>query len=154
MKLSEHFTLEELMRSDMAVRMGIDNTPSPSQVAKLQWLAGRLEQVRAVTGPLRVTSGYRCIALNRAIGSRDTSQHVKCEAADLQSVIGVHPLELCQRVADSGVQFDQLIYEFGAWMHVSFVGFNAEPVRPRRQELTINRDGTFAGLVTGTKAVA
>ena len=142
MNLSEHFTLQEFTASDTAARMGFDNTPSAAQIAKLTYLASRLEEVRALVGPLHVNSGYRCLKLNRAIGSKDTSQHLKCEAADLTSLHGNNAYHLCDAVAGSGIGFDQLIFEFGSWMHISFV----ENKQPRGSVLTINKHGTFTGL--------
>lgn len=142
MNLTPHFTLEELTHSDTAVRLGIDNTPNAEQIDKLHELAIRLEMVRTITGGLIVTSGFRCLALNRAIGSSDHSQHVKCEAADVKSAIGLTPLQLCQKVAEAILPYDQLIYEFGTWMHISF----APGREPRRQVLTIDKRGTLAGL--------
>ena len=141
MNLSEHFTLEELVASDTAARKGIDNTPSGRQVQKLTYLASRLEEVRALVGPLHVNSGYRSFNLNRAIGSKDTSQHVACEAADLSSA-QYSALQLCQAVVDSGIQFDQLIYEFESWMHISF----AQGRAPRGSVLTIDKQGVRTGL--------
>lgn len=136
MQLSPHFTLAELTQSDTADRLGIDNTPSEGQIIALGKLAARLEDVRAITGPLQVTSGYRCNALNTAIGSKPTSQHVLCQAADLKSLAGLSALELCIKVKESSIHFDQLIFEFGSWMHISFTDF------PRRSILTIDKNGT------------
>lgn len=141
-QLSQHFTLEELIASDTAARLGLDNTPDEDQVKKLEFLASQLELVREVTGALHVNSGYRSPAVNTAVGSKDTSQHCKCEAADLKSLAGHTPLELCRMVRDSTLQFDQLIYEFDAWMHLSFVIGKT----PRRSVLTIDKAGTRAGI--------
>jgi len=137
MQLSPHFSLEELTASDTATRLGIDNTPDERQIVLLGKLAARLEDVRAITGPLQVTSGYRCLALNRAIGSKDTSQHIPCQAVDVKSLAGLSALELCLKVKESSINFDQLIWEFGAWMHLSFV-----ETAPRRSILTIDKNGT------------
>jgi zinc D-Ala-D-Ala carboxypeptidase len=140
MRLSPHFSLKELTASDTAARLGIDNTPSEAQIVLLGKLAARLEDVRAITGPLQVTSGYRCLALNRAIGSKDTSQHVKCQAADVKSLAGLSARDLARKVADSDIKFDQCILEFNSWLHISFTDF------PRRQVLTIDRAGTRQGI--------
>jgi putative chitinase len=143
MNLSAHFTLEELTHTEVR---DIDNTPSATQVDKLRWLAEQLELVRDLTGPMRVTSGYRCPMLNSRVGGQPSSQHMVCEAADLQSLGAVlTPLEMCRRVRDSDIAFDQLIYEFGAWMHISFrQDYETRP--PRRIVLTIDRRGTREGL--------
>lgn len=142
MNLSPHFTLHELTQSDTADRMGIRNTPNDAQVLKLTYLASQLERVREITGPLQVTSGYRCLELNSAIGSKPTSQHVLCEAADVKSLAGLSALQLCEAVVASGIEFDQVIHEFDSWMHISFVQHRA----PRGSILTINRSGTVTGL--------
>lgn len=143
MNLSQHFTLSEFLFSETALRLNIDNTPPAEVIETLKWTAQGLELVRSLTGSrLRVSSGYRCLELNRALRSKDTSQHVRGEAAD------VIPLDapwtarsLCEKVAASNIQFDQLIYEYGSWMHISFT------LTPRRSILTINHDGIFTGVI-------
>lgn len=141
-QLSENFTLEELTASDTAARRGIDNTPNSEQIEKLRYLAAGLELVRELVGPLHVNSGYRSPKLNAAIGSKPTSQHLKCEAADVTSLSGMPAYQLCEAVAASDIPFDQLIWEFGAWMHISFVSDRA----PRGSILTIDKQGTRGGL--------
>lgn len=145
MNLTPHFTLEELVFSDTASRYGINNTPTAEQIVKLTWLAGRLEQVRSLLGALRVTSGYRCLDLNRLLKSKDTSQHVVCEAADLTSLTGKSPYQMCTIVRDSDLAFDQLIFEYRRWMHISFA-YNSTP---RGSVLTIDEHGTQLGLHNG-----
>ena len=143
MNLSQHFTLEELIFSQTAARRGFDNTPDEGQIEKLTYLAARLEEVRTLLGPLHVNSGYRCPQLNAAVGSRSTSQHLKCEAADLTSLRGLTPLQMCLLVEASAVPFDQLILEFTSWMHISFVQGSV----PRSSVLTIDKRGVLPGLV-------
>jgi len=133
MKLSKNFTLEELTRSNTAVRMGIDNTPSKEHIYKLRLLATEFLQVlRDRLGPLRVTSGYRSPALCEAIGSKKSSQHAKAEAIDLQYFKRgqMDNLMIFQAVIDSALEFDQMILEFGTstesidgkpdWIHISW----------------------------------
>lgn len=130
MKLTQHFTLEEMTFSDTAVRLGIPNKPSIAEVANLRRVAETLEQVRAlVGGPIDVTSGYRCLAVNRAIGSDDTSAHVKGLAADIKTKL-MTPRALALLIRESGIEYDQLIYE-GAWVHIGL-----SYGKPRREELT------------------
>jgi zinc D-Ala-D-Ala carboxypeptidase len=143
MTLSEHFSLEEMTFSETAARQHIDNTPNAEEIEKLRWLAGRLEEVRDLLGPMHINSGYRCLALNRALGSQDTSQHLKCEAADCTSIAGLSPLGMCTKVQQSDIAFDQCILEYGSWMHVSFT----QGV-PRGQMLTIDHNGTRLGIPT------
>ena len=142
MNLSENFTLKELTASVTVARRGIDNTPNAEQVERLRYLAAGLELVRDLTGPLHVNSGYRSPALNAAVGSKPSSQHLKCEAADVTSLAGLTPLQLCQAVVESDIPFDQIIWEFGAWMHISFV----QDREPRGSILTIDQQGTREGL--------
>ena len=143
MNLSDHFTLEELTASDTAARRGIDNTPDAGQVEKLRYLAAGLEMVRELVGPLHVNSGYRCPELNAAVGSKPSSQHLKCEAADVTCLNGTTPVAMCEAVANSDIPFDQIILEFNSWMHISFVSDR----EPRGSVLTINKSGTYTGLV-------
>lgn len=144
MSLTPHFTLEEMTASDTAARLGIDNTPSPAIVVELRKTAELLERVRLMLGtPLLVTSGYRCLALNRAIGSADTSAHLAGRAADFRSSDSGTPFQICKLLAAAAAEldFDQLIWEFGAWVHI---GRSAG--KPRRQLLTIDGAGTRWGI--------
>jgi zinc D-Ala-D-Ala carboxypeptidase len=78
MRLSPHFSLEELTHSDTATRLGIDNTPTVEVIDNLTFLAGELEYVRDILGhPMLVSSGFRCNALNDHLGSKRTSSHTK-----------------------------------------------------------------------------
>jgi hypothetical protein len=138
--LSPNFTLEELVRSETAVRLGIDNTPSPEVVENLTTLAAYLEGVRArvkdTFGPgtaLAVTSGYRSPAVNAAVGGKPTSYHCLGLAADVH-VPGGDVLTLAREVAAWFKDYDQLIHEFGAWVHV---GLPRPGEAPRVEQLTI-----------------
>lgn len=128
MQLTDHFTLAELTRSDTADRKHIDNTPTVEVVANLRALCRNvLEPARVSFGaPIYVTSGYRCPALNAAVGGKPTSQHLRGEAADLQ-VQGVRNLKRLYKVIKSHGIFDQLLYETnrtGAkWIHVSYTSY-------------------------------
>lgn len=130
MILTKHFTLGELT----VTNTGRDNTPGDSERAALQLLAERiLQPLRDSVGvPVNVTSGYRSPAVNRAVGGSRTSQHLLGEAADIV-VAGMSPRDVCQRIIDLGLPFDQLIQEFGRWVHVS------HGPRHRRQVMTARR---------------
>lgn len=143
MNLSPHFTLAELTLSQTAARQGIDNTPPAEVVAALRETAAVLERVRRLLGdrPIVVTSGFRCLALNRAIGSLDSSAHVLGRAADFTCPAFGPPLEVARTIAQSDIAFDQLIHEFGSWVHIA-----QTPGLPRRQLLTIDGAGTRYGL--------
>lgn len=130
MNLSAHFTLAELTASQTATRRGIDNTPPAVVVANLRRVAELLERVRAAVGlPIRVSSGYRCSALNRAIGGAANSSHMSGLAADITAP-GLSPKQLATAIIAAGVEFDQLIYE-GAWVHIGLAAG-----APRGQVLT------------------
>lgn len=120
MKLSEHFSLDEFTASETALRRGIDNTPSPAVTERLRMLAATLEQVRSLLGnnSIRISSGYRCLELNRAIGSGDLSAHVLGYAVDFTCPKFGTPKEVANKIAQSPIKFDQLIYE-GTWVHLS-----------------------------------
>ena len=134
MKLSKNFTLQELIKSNTALRLGIDNTPSKEGIMKLTILATSvLQLLRDRIGALRITSGYRSPQLNTAIGGSNKSQHTKCEAVDIQYVKRgrMDNLLIYQALIDLDIDFDQCILEFGdstatsdptspAWIHLSY----------------------------------
>lgn len=119
-KLSKNFTLEEFLISQTATRLGIDNTPNAVVRSNLNALVNSLLQpLRDKLGkPIVVSSGYRSSALNAAIHGSKSSQHCFGEAVDF-TVIGMPVLDVCKFILDSGLEFDQLIYE-GNWVHLSY----------------------------------
>lgn len=147
MNLTKHFTLQEMTVSEIAVRRGFDNTPNATQLSNLVRTAELLEAVKEVLDmkPIIINSAFRSKPVNDAIGSRDTSQHLIGCAADIR-VPGMNPDEVCRKVINSGIQYDQLIREFwdkdrgGGWTHISVP--NTKDMKPRRQALIIDRSGT------------
>jgi hypothetical protein len=139
MQLSEHFNLREFTRSETAMRKGIDNTPGPVHAKNLQKVCEKiLEPVRNNFGrPVRVNSGYRGPALNKAVGGSSKSQHCNGEAVDFE-IDGLPNPELAKWVSDN-CEFDQIILEFynpkegpnSGWVHASYCEGNN-----RRQILT------------------
>jgi zinc D-Ala-D-Ala carboxypeptidase len=143
MQLSPNFSLGELVYSETAEQNGIDNTPPAEIVENLKRLAAGLEAVRTLLGaPLEISSGYRCPALNEAVGGSASSQHVQGLAADLACPAFGSPLEVAQAILRSGMEFDQCILEYGRWVHLSFSD------APRGRLLTIynENEGYLAGL--------
>lgn len=130
-QLSEHFTLEEMTRSDSAIRMCIDQTPSPEVLENLKATAQHMELVRMVLGvPIHVNSAYRSNALNKAIGGASNSAHLTGFAVDFTAPAYGTPQAIAKRLSESGsINFDQCIYE-GTWVHISFAP------EMRRQVLT------------------
>jgi zinc D-Ala-D-Ala carboxypeptidase len=127
MKISKHLTLAELITSQTATRKRIDNTPSPQVIANLKLIAEKVfEPLREGLGkPIRISSGYRSPALNKAVGSRNkNSQHITGEALDLQGLGGLKNSEIFNYIKDN-LDYSQLIWEYGtdkepAWVHVSY----------------------------------
>lgn len=114
-QLSPHFRLSEFLRSEAAVRRSLPNEVDALQVEQLRQLAAALELVRSVLGTLvRVTSGYRAPALNRAIGSDDGSAHPFCLAADLDA-IGMSERDAALKLYRSELAYDQILVE--PWLH-------------------------------------
>jgi hypothetical protein len=134
MQLTEHFTLAEATHSDAASRYGIDNTPPDRHLSNILHTAQRMEQVRKVLGGkiILVSSWYRSPELNRAIGGSMSSAHTKGLAVDFTCPDFGSVLDVCVAIRDSDIVFDQLIYEYGRWIHF---GLCACP-QPRRQVLT------------------
>ena len=117
--LSSHFSLEELTHSEIATRKGLDNTPTPEVLANLMDLAATLERVRdLLDAPINVSSGYRSPKVNAAVGGSKTSAHCQGFAADFIAPQFGDPRAVCEKIRDSGLDFDQCIYE-GKWTHLS-----------------------------------
>ena len=140
MNLTEHFTLDEFVQSDTAIRLGIDNTPTPEALENLKRLATMLEQVRGVLGrSITINSGYRCPELNKAVKGQPSSQHQIGCAADIRVSL-MTPDQVVKAIINSDVQYDQLIREFDSWVHISVS--NDANTTPRGQTLIIDKAGT------------
>ena len=113
MNLSPHFTLAELTKSQTALRLGLDNSPTPEHIENLKYLAlNILEPIRDKFGAFTPNSGYRSKALNEAINGSAKSQHSKGEAVDLD-IVGVPNKELCKWI------YVNLDDPNSGWVHVS-----------------------------------
>lgn len=148
MMLTPHFSLTEMTFT----KVRLDNSCPVDLIGELAKTADMLERIRAYLSslrglkdtPIRVTSGYRCLAVNRAILSKDTSDHVKAMAADIKVPSFGTAYEVClalQHELDS-LGIGQLIHEFGSWVHVS--------TRPQEKKvnriLTIDSKGMRPGV--------
>lgn len=124
MKLTEHFTLEELVRSHTATARGIDNTPARPVVDWLRYLCiNILEPLRVEYGkPITLNSGYRCTKLNAAVGGVTNSQHMFGQAADIHLTSQAHGEKLFALLKHNKM-VDQALFEHGSnnsvWLHVS-----------------------------------
>lgn len=130
MRLSENFTLAELCVTNERE----PNEPGEFEIGQLRNLTTHiLQPFRSAVGvPVNVTSAFRSKRVNAAVGGASSSQHVLGQAADIV-VAGMSPRQVCERMIALGLPFDQLIQEFGRWVHVSY------GPRHRREVLTAVR---------------
>lgn len=141
MGLTEHFTMEELTRSDTARRLGIDNTPDGKELENLKKTAGMMEIVRSLLddNPISVSSGYRSPKLNGSlVGTSRTSAHMRGQAVDFTCPGFGTPREIVRKLmaCKEELLFDQLILEGDAWVHIGFAD------APRGQVLYAKNPGT------------
>lgn len=142
--VSGWFAWEETYASETAERLGIDNTPPAAVRPSIVVTAHHMDRVRKLlAAPVLVSSWYRSLALNRAIGSKDTSQHVAGVAVDFRAPQYGSPAKVFDylRALRHDLAIDQLILEFahrpsGGWVHISFTD------APRFQALIIDDQGT------------
>lgn len=126
-QLSRHFMLSEFTRSATAIRHGIDNTPDADSVASLQNLCVNvLEPLRMRFGVIRITSGYRCLALNKKVGGSRTSQHLFGEAADIH----VSSKEVAAKMfyfIKHNLDYDQMLLEMkNGHVHCLHISYTTE----------------------------
>lgn len=116
--LSKYFSYEELTTTQIR---GVDNTPDAEHLENLKHTAWQLDIVRHILkdNPIHINSGYRSPEVNARIGGSKTSAHSLGHAADLICPQFGDPKAICEAIRDSGLRFDQLIYE-GTWVHISF----------------------------------
>jgi len=154
-KLSPNFWLSEFELSTTAVRLGLRNEADGAQISNLKRVAGCGEQIRSLLGnvPILISSGLRTLIVNGVVkgliapdqiaqlGTRpelmarlraDTSAHKDGRAMDFTAPGFGSPREVVQRLMDSGLAFDQLIYE-GRWVHFGLAKVGEEP---RKQVMT------------------
>ena len=126
--ITMHFTIEELYASATAKAKGINNKPNVQQMINLVYLAAYvLEPLRvAMNEPIKIGSGFRCQALNKAVGGVSNSQHLKGQAVDLCIDGDIQKGRKWFNYIKNNLPFDQLIWEKNPktgsyWVHVSFV---------------------------------
>lgn len=134
MKITNNFTLEELVHSSTAKRLGLDNTPNQQETDKLIKLAKEvLQPIRdAWKSPIVVNSAFRSETVNKAVGGSKTSQHKLGEAADI--TIGSKEQNkklfnfILKMISSKKLNVGQLIDEYGySWIHVSLPRTNGKP---------------------------
>lgn len=120
--ISKYFSWAEVLRSSTADRLRIKNIPNEKQKQALMALFNKLaDPIRELFNvPLTPSSAFRSPELNAATpGSSSTSQHPKGEAWDFK-VPGMKPIDVIRKIVASGIEFDQLIDEYGSWVHASY----------------------------------
>lgn len=148
--LSLHFTLEEATLSQEAARRGIDNLSPPGKVIEVaQKTALQMEVVRGVlNSPIHINSWIRCLSLNRALGSKDSSQHILGSAVDFISPQFGSPFRICQYLLGFKplIKWDQLILEH-TWVHISW-NFVLPEINRGEVLSLLSTGGYAAGLLT------
>lgn len=142
MQLTENFSLAEMIKSETALRRGLDNTPGEEEISNLRTLCEQvLQPIRtAYARGVKVNSGFRHPDVNAAVGGSRTSDHCRGMAADIE-IPGVANYDLAKYIEDY-FEFTQLILEFytpgvpdSGWVHVSY-----DPNNLKKQVLTAMRE--------------
>lgn len=154
MHLTKNFTLEELTKSETALRFCMDNTPNDEQLANMVALCECvLQPIRDHFGKgVKVNSGFRDPEVNAKVGGSKTSDHCKGMAADIE-IPGVANAELAQWIVDN-LEFRQVILEFytpgipdSGWVHVSY-----NPGDNKKQVLTATKQNGKTAYLPGLVA--
>lgn len=125
MRLSKNFTLQEMVHSYTAVKKGLLNEPNEAQIENLRILCENvLQPLRDALGPIHISSGFRSVELNTAIGGSSSSQHCALKGAASDIDMGKRNAEVFNYIKEN-LEWDQLIWEFGtdenpSWVHVSY----------------------------------
>jgi hypothetical protein len=136
MKITEHFSMDEAIKSETASRLGIDNSVPPELLSNLKKMCEKLEEVRALFDkPIKITSFYRSPELNTKVGGSKTSAHKDCRACDF-TVKGVDVVDVFSNIKSSKIIFDQLILESSktsTWIHL---GIEKDGEKPRQMVMS------------------
>ena len=141
-RIRKHISYKEAVGSNYAKQKGIKNKPNEDQVENMKRLAEKVfEPLREwVDAPIKVNSMFRSLELNTALKGSKTSSHMNGEAMDITSMGGKSNLEMFHYIRTE-LDFDQLIWEFGAepkWLHVSY---NKD--KNRKQVLVTKKRGVY-----------
>ena len=154
MNLTKNFTLSEMVKSETALRHGMDNTPGEAEIENLKQLAEKvLQPVRDAYGKgVKVNSGYRHPEVNAKVGGSKTSDHCKGQAADIE-IPGVANADLAKWITEN-LDFTQVILEFytpgipdSGWVHVSY-----DPENLKKQVLTATKQNGKTVYLNGLVA--
>ena len=120
-----NFTPEEFFKSETACERNISNyTTEPAVLANLNIVASKMQEIRNLLGePIKINSAYRCLDLNRAVGSKDTSQHVLGQACDFVCPNYGTPEQIVDCLIKNDIEVDQCLME-GTWVHLSVMKSN------------------------------
>lgn len=128
-RISTHISYAEGIKSNAAVRRGLDNTPNAEQLAAMKLVANAcFEPLRTWHGkPIGITSFFRSPAVNKAVRGSKNSDHMQGAAIDIDADLfdnGITNADIFNWLR-ANVEFDKLIWEFGtddqpAWVHVSY----------------------------------
>jgi zinc D-Ala-D-Ala carboxypeptidase len=141
MNLTKNFTLEEMTKSETALRHDIENTPNEQEISAMKLLAEKvLQPVRDHFGKgVKVNSGFRNQDVNQKVGGSRNSDHTRGQACDIE-IPGIPNAELAEWIKDN-LEFNQLILEFytpgvpdSGWVHVSYI-----PEDNKKQVLTATK---------------
>ena len=130
--VAHDFTYWEFIRSDMALRRGINNIPNKLQLVNIERLARMVMQpIRNRFGAIRITSGYRCQELNKAIGSTLSSLHVSGHACDFEPVDNkIKLIDVIKWIVDN-LEYRELIAEYfpHGWIHIAYSSVNSKKLK-------------------------
>ena len=149
-KLTKNFSLAEMVKSQTAMRLGLDNIPNDIQILNATNLARNvLQPIRDKFGPFSPQSWFRSISLNDAVGGAKQSDHLKGMAADIE-IRGVDNYDLACWIRDN-LEYKQLILEYykdgepsSGWVHVSF-----DANEKRMEALSKTKEGWMKGIQKG-----
>jgi zinc D-Ala-D-Ala carboxypeptidase len=140
-QLTRNFSLHEMMKSETALRHGLENKPGPDELNNLlQLCANVLQPIRDhFQKGVKVNSGYRSPDVNAKVGGSRTSDHCRGMAADIE-IPGIANADLAKWIKEN-LSYTQLILEFytpgvpdSGWVHVSY-----DPANLKKQDLTATK---------------